>query len=46
MAISRLTGRWWPATRRRRVLEQAEREQVQEYEAARRRLLSLAAAPG
>ena len=44
MAISQLAGRlWWPATRRQRVLRQAERKQAQEYEAARQRLLSLAA---
>jgi hypothetical protein len=47
MAISRRAGRWWwPATKRQRVLERAEREQAHEQEAARQRLLSLAASPG
>jgi len=36
----------WPAARRRRVLERAEREQAREIEAARQRLLRHAAQSG
>jgi len=36
----------WPAARRRKVLERAEREQAREIEAARQRLLLHAALSG
>jgi hypothetical protein len=40
MAIEEWVGRlWWTATKRRRVLEHAEREQARECAAARQRLL-------
>jgi hypothetical protein len=45
MALTRRSsGFGWSAAKRRRVLEQAEREQARESEAARERLLRHAAA--
>ncbi|WP_158647527.1 hypothetical protein [Actinoplanes sp. ATCC 53533] len=44
MAFRECTGGlWWSATKRRRVLDRAEREQALESAAARQRLLHLAA---
>jgi len=47
MAFRQHAGRFgWASAKRRRVLEQAEREQARESEAARERLLRHAAAAG